>query len=86
MGRLVYVREVRPHYIFSIEQRADDSIRIVRLNPDLPAHLQEVAADTKAAQDVADLVVDLAVVWAVVPVVAAVKSMSPTFVTSVHAP
>jgi len=52
----------------------------VRPNLDLPAPLQEVAADTKAVQAVADLAADSAVAW--VAVVEAVKSMSRTFVTS----
>ncbi len=46
-------------------------------------HLQEVlAAVMKVAQAVVDLAVDLAAVWEQELVVVAVKSMSPTFVTS----
>jgi hypothetical protein len=53
----------------------------VRPNPDSLAHQQEVAAVTMVVQVVEDLVVDSEVAWAVA-VVAAVKSTSPTFVTS----
>ena len=55
----------------------------MRLNPDSLAHQQEVAAVTMVVQVVEDLVVVWEVAWAVVVVeVAAVKSTSPTFVTS----
>lgn len=68
---------------YSIAIRANFlRIRIVRPNPDLLVHLQEVAAVTKAARAVEDLVVDLAAAWLVALVVAAVKSTSRTFVAS----
>ena len=57
----------------------------MRPNLDLLVHQQVVPAGaTKEDPDVVVSVADLAVVWApeVVLVVAAVKSMSPTFVTS----
>ena len=56
----------------------------MRPNPDSLAHQQEVAAVTMVVQVVEDLVVDSEVAWAVVVVVVvvAVKSTSPTFVTS----
>ena len=55
----------------------------MRPNPDSLAHQQEAAAVTMVVQVVEDLVVDSDVAWAVVVVVVvAVKSTSPTFVTS----
>jgi hypothetical protein len=54
----------------------------VRPNPDSLAHQQEAAAVTMVVQVVEDLVVDSEVAWAVVVVAVAVKSTSPTFVTS----
>ena len=60
----------------------------MRPSPDLPALQQEVAAVSKAVKAEADLVVDSVVVWEVVwvaaPEVAAVRSISRTFVTSSH--
>ncbi len=54
----------------------------MRPNPDLLVHLLEVAAVTKAARAVEDLVEDLAAAWLVALVVAAVKSTFRTFVAS----
>jgi hypothetical protein len=54
----------------------------VRPNPDSLAHQQEAAAVTMEVQVVEDLVVDSEVAWAAAVVVVAVKSTSPTFVTS----
>lgn len=54
----------------------------MRPNPDLLVHLQEVAAVTKVARAVEDLVEDLAAAWLVALGVAAVKSTSRTFVAS----
>ncbi len=56
--------------------------RIVRPNLDLRHHQEVLAAVTKLAQAVVDLAEDLAAVWEQELVVVAVKSMSPTFVTS----
>jgi hypothetical protein len=54
----------------------------VKPNPDLLVHQQQDAADTKVLRDAADSeAADSVVVWEQV-VAVAVKSMSPTFVTS----
>jgi hypothetical protein len=54
----------------------------VKPNPDSLAHQQEVAAVTMVVQAVEDSVADSGVAWAALLVVVAVKSTSPTFVTS----
>jgi RNA recognition motif-containing protein len=84
MGRLVYVREVCDHE--PLLRRLDFAnlcVRTVRPNLDLPGHPLELAADTKEDKDAVDSVVevDLEAAWLQV-VVVAVKSTSPTFVTS----